>query len=394
MTDPAERAQAWADVNKMIMEQAPSIPYMWDYQAVAASPNVRGVQNGYSTTWDLELHLHQVGLRPRTTGRPARRLARRAGRRLTPIADTRMARYIIRRLLGMVLLLILVSAVTFIIFNVFPSTDPAALRAGRQPTPEIIESIRSDLGLDRPLIVQFGDYIWDVFAHQDFGRSYVSNVDVLDQIRTNLPATISLAIGGVIVWLTFGLSIGIISAVRHRSVFDRLAIGLSLIAISAPVYWLGLVALYLFAPDFGVFGIGVPRRAGLLRAVLGGPGQVVRSRSILPWFVLATTFAAVYARLLRGSLLEVLNEDYIRTARAKGLSERHGDPQARRALGDHARRHRARPRHRHPARRCHPDRVRLQHPRHRPARLRRDRRAATCRSCRGPCCSGPSSSSS
>ena len=102
--------------------------------------------------------------------------------------------------------------------------------------------------------MQFGDYIWNVFVHQDFGRSYVSNVDVLDQILENLPATISLAIGGVVVWLTFGLSIGIISAVRHRTLFDRVAIGLSLVAISAPVYWLGLVSLYLFAPDFGVFG--------------------------------------------------------------------------------------------------------------------------------------------
>src|SRR5215210_1674829 len=145
-----------------------------------------------------------------------------------------MARYIVRRLFGMVLLLILVSAVTFIIFNVFPSTDPAALRAGRQPTPEVIEAIRRDLGLDRPLYVQFGDYIWNVFAHQDLGRSYVANVEVLDQIERNLPATISLTFGGVVVWLTFGISVGIVSAVRHRSLIDRTAIVLSLIAISAP----------------------------------------------------------------------------------------------------------------------------------------------------------------
>src|SRR5918997_1753125 len=176
-----------------------------------------------------------------------------------------MARYVTRRIGAMFLLLILVSAVTFVIFNVFPSTDPAALRAGRQPTPEVIERIRQDLGLDRPVPVQFGDYIFRVFAYQDFGRSYVSNVDVLDQIRQNLPATISLALGGVVVWLTFGLSVGILSAVKHRSLLDRAAIGLSLIAISAPVYWLGLVALYLFAPDFGVFGLGF----------LGGQGSYV-----------------------------------------------------------------------------------------------------------------------
>jgi peptide/nickel transport system permease protein len=232
-----------------------------------------------------------------------------------------MARYIIRRLAGMVLLLILVSAVTFIVFNVFPSTDPAALRAGRQPSPEVIERIRVDLGLDRPKYEQFYDYIKGVFFHADFGRSYVSNVDVLGQIRQNLPATISLTIGGVIVWLFFGLSIGIISAVRHRTIFDRLSIGLSLVAISAPVYWLGLVALYLFAPDFGVFGLGFVGGQGAYVPFSQDPGKWFESL-ILPWFVLATTFAAVYARLLRGSLLDVLGEDYIRTARAKGLRER------------------------------------------------------------------------
>src|SRR5918999_6054118 len=173
-----------------------------------------------------------------------------------------MARYIERRLAGMVLLLILVSAVTFVVFNVSPSTAPAALRAGRQPTPAVIEQIREDLGLDRPKIVQFGDYIWGVFRHQDFGHSYVRNVEVIDEIKSNLPATISLTIGGVLVWLTFGLSVGIISAVRHRSILDRTAIGLSLIAISAPVYWLGLVALYLFAPDFGVFDLQFLRGPG------------------------------------------------------------------------------------------------------------------------------------
>jgi peptide/nickel transport system permease protein len=160
-----------------------------------------------------------------------------------------------------------------------------------------------------------------VFVQQDFGRSYVSNVDVLDQIRQNLPATISLTIGGVVIWLFFGLSIGIISAVRHRTVFDRLAIGLSLVAISAPVYWLGLVALYLFAPDFGVFGLGFVGGQGSYVPFSDDPVKWFQSL-ILPWFVLATAFAAVYARLLRGSLLDVLNEDYIRTARAKGLRER------------------------------------------------------------------------
>src|SRR5215216_1909694 len=232
-----------------------------------------------------------------------------------------MTRYIVRRLLGMVLLLILVSAVTFLIFNVFPSADPALLRAGRQPTAESIARIREDLGLDRALPVQFGDYIYNVFVHQDFGRSYINNTNVLDQIRQNLPATISLTIGGVVIWLFFGLSIGIISAVRHRTFLDRITIGLSLVAISAPVYWLGLVALYLFAPDFGVVPLPFVGGQGSYVPFSDSPGKWMESL-ILPWFVLATTFAAVYARLLRGSLLDVLGEDYIRTARAKGLRER------------------------------------------------------------------------
>ena len=195
------------------------------------------------------------------------------------------------------------------------------LRAGRQPTADIIEAIRQDLGLDRPKIVQFGDYIAGVFTEFDLGRSYVSGRrPVLDIILENLPATIWLTAGGVIVWLTVGLSVGILSAVKHRSIFDRLSIGLSLVAVSAPVYWLGLVSLYLFAPDGGAFGIEFLGGQGAYQA-----GQPIMDRvqaMILPWLVIAASFAAIYSRLLRGSLLEVLNEDYIRTARAKGLSER------------------------------------------------------------------------
>ena len=126
----------------------------------------------------------------------------------------------------------------------------------------------------------------------------------------------------MVIWLFFGLSVGIISAVRHRTLLDRIAIGLSLVAISAPVYWLGLVALYLFAPDFGVFRLPFVGGQGSYVPVLRQTPASGSQSLILPWFVLATTFAAVYARLLRGSLLDVLGEDYIRTARAKGLRER------------------------------------------------------------------------
>jgi peptide/nickel transport system permease protein len=169
--------------------------------------------------------------------------------------------------------------------------------------------------------VQFGDYLFNIFAHLDFGRSYQTNQEVLPLILDDLPATISLAVGAVVVWLAVGLTIGIISAVRKGSWLDRAVISLSLIAISAPVYWLGLVALYLFAPDFGVFGLSFVGGQGSYKPLTEDPGQWLKSL-ILPWFVLATSFAAIYARLLRGSLIEVMGEDYIRTARAKGLAER------------------------------------------------------------------------
>jgi peptide/nickel transport system permease protein len=233
-----------------------------------------------------------------------------------------MATYIVRRLFAVILLLITVATLTFIFFNLFPSTDPASLRAGRNPTPELIASIREDLGLDRPKIVQLGDYLQDVFFNFDFGASYQGERrEVLDEITERLPATISLMIGGVLLWMTVGMTVGLISAIRNRSIFDRMAMGLALVAISAPVYWLGLVMLYLFAPDVGLFPLPFVGGSGSYRDFSDDPVQWFQSL-ILPWIVLSTAFAAIYARVMRGSLLEVIGEDYIRTARAKGLSER------------------------------------------------------------------------
>ena len=233
-----------------------------------------------------------------------------------------MAPFIIRRLAQTLLLLVAVSGLTFLIFSVFPSTDPAVLRAGRNPTPGLLEAIRENLGLDRPMIVQFGDYLHGVFFQLDFGTSFQGDPrPVLDLILDNLPATISLTVGAVLVWLTIGLSIGILSAVRRRSIFDRLAMGAALVAISAPVYWLGLVSLYLFAPDVGVLPLPFIGGVGSYVGLTEDPVAWLQSL-ILPWLVLATAFAAIYARLLRGSMLDVISEDYIRTARAKGISER------------------------------------------------------------------------
>jgi len=230
-----------------------------------------------------------------------------------------MIQYVIRRLLWVIVLLFAVSFITFAIFYLFPSADPATLRAGRQPTPELVEQIRHTLGLDKPWYTQYFDYMKDLVLHQDLGFSYQNNIDVRKQIVDRLPATISLAIGAAIVWLVIGITIGIISAVRPRSLLDRATMGGALVAISAPVYWVGLVALYLFADDIGIWKI-FPG-AGSYVPFSEDPSKWFTSL-LLPWFVLAASFAAIYARLLRSTMIESLSEDYIRTARAKGLSER------------------------------------------------------------------------
>jgi peptide/nickel transport system permease protein len=230
-----------------------------------------------------------------------------------------MGRYLIRRLLWVILLLFVVSAVTFVIFYELPSADPAVLRAGKSPNPALIEQIRHTLGLDQPVYVQYWRYMRDIILHFDFGYSFQDSQPVRHEIFDRLPATISLTCGAVVVWLLIGLPVGIISAIRRRSVADRASMGLALLAISAPVYWLGLVALYLFANDIGVFKVF--NGAGSYVGLTEDPGRWFGSL-ILPWFVLAASFAAFYARLLRANLIETMSEDYIRTARAKGLPER------------------------------------------------------------------------
>jgi peptide/nickel transport system permease protein len=239
-----------------------------------------------------------------------------------------MSAYILRRLAWVMVLLFVVTLVTFIVFSVLPAADPAVLRAGRQPTPELIASIRQQYGLDDPHIVQFVRYVGDIlpFIGNDpdhplginFGFSFQSNTEVLPQILDRLPATIMLTGGAVLLWLSVGIPIGMISAVKTGSWIDRMTMGLALIAISAPVYFLGLVVLFLFADDIGRFplfpGSGAYQEAGNFFSKAGA--------LFMPWCVLAAAFAAVYARFLRGNLIDTMNEDYIRTARAKGLSER------------------------------------------------------------------------
>ena len=240
-----------------------------------------------------------------------------------------MIRYITRRLLGAVLLLVIVTAVVFVMFNVLPTSDPATLRAGKNASPEQIEIIRESLGLDDPIYERFGRYILGVFTPYqneevgvdgplDLGTSIFQNNEPVREIIFNrLPATIFLVSGAVVLWIAIAVPVGVISAVKRRSLLDRTTMITTLAFISAPVFWLGLVALYLFAQDVGVIsifpGIGSYSEAN---------GFFAKSWSLLlPWIVLALATAAIYARYIRSQMIDVMSEDYIRTARAKGLSE-------------------------------------------------------------------------
>lgn len=241
-----------------------------------------------------------------------------------------MPRYIARRLLWSVALLVIVSAVVFVIFYVFPTADPAKLRAGRAASPEQIEQIRSSLGLNDPKGEQFLRYMAGIFTPYeneekgvdgpfDLGTSFFQNNEPVRSIIFNrLPATVMLVVGAVVLWLAIAIPVGVISAVKRRSLLDRTTMITTLAFVSAPVFWLGLVALYLFAQDVGVFqifpGIGSYNEAETF------PGKV--GAMLLPWAVLAAATAAIYARYVRSQMIEVMSEDYIRTARAKGLSER------------------------------------------------------------------------
>lgn len=230
-----------------------------------------------------------------------------------------MVGYIARRVAWMFVLLALVSAVTFLIFYALPSADPAALRAGRQASPELIAQIRERLGLDDPLYIQYWTYMKGVVLHFDFGFSFQTSQGVRQALVSRLPATISMTVGALVIWLAVSLPLGVLSAVRRGTPLDRMTMGAAMLAISAPVYWLALVSLYLFARDIGA--IPIFDGANTYVGITEDPARWLGSL-LLPWLVLAAGFAAFYARLLRSNLVEVLGQDYIRTARAKGLSER------------------------------------------------------------------------
>jgi peptide/nickel transport system permease protein len=232
-----------------------------------------------------------------------------------------MLRYIIRRVLWAILVLLIVVFITYMIFFLLPSGDPAVRLAGKNQTPQLLEQIRLQFGLNHPWYIQYLLFLkhaalGDQYGWPGLGLSFISKVPLKGIIFSRIAVTAQLAIGAAIVWLLVGISVGILSALRPHTVGDRTAMGLAVLAISMPVFFLGPLALYIFW-----FKLGWLPGTGYYSLGQYGFGTWF-SHWILPWIVLAVLYAAFYARLSRSNLMETMSEDYIRTARAKGLTEK------------------------------------------------------------------------
>jgi peptide/nickel transport system permease protein len=231
-----------------------------------------------------------------------------------------MLLYIARRLIWTIFVLLAVLFLTFLVFFKLPNGNPALRFCGKSPTDQCIQLTTQRLHLNKPFYVEFGYFVknfvtGDSDGWPGLGYSYGNYISVKSEITQRAPRTLFLIMGAATLWLTFGVAIGVLSAVRRRTVVDRAAMGFALFGISAPVFWLGLMALFIFWKKLHLTGGSgyVPLSQGV---------GAWASHLILPWIVLALLYMAIYARMTRNSLLETLGEDYIRTARAKGLSER------------------------------------------------------------------------
>jgi peptide/nickel transport system permease protein len=229
-----------------------------------------------------------------------------------------MARFLARRIvLGVVVLWVIITIV-FVMFFVAPS-NVARLIAGRQATPETVALVKHRLGLDHPVLDQYATYLWNL-VHGDVGYSFYNSTAVRTLIWERLPVTASLAIGAAVLWLVMGVASGVLAARRPRSVADRLVTFAALFFYSMPAFLLGLIFLYFLFFRLHLAGVELFPGSGYV-PLTEHPLQWAQ-HLLLPWFTVALVTAALYSRLTRNSMLTVLGEDYIRTARAKGIRER------------------------------------------------------------------------
>jgi peptide/nickel transport system permease protein len=224
-----------------------------------------------------------------------------------------VARFVARRLTNMVFVLIAISIITFLIFYKIPGGDPVLRIAGRASNEATREQVREDYGFNDPVYVQYGELMKKTITGDL--ESYSNRVNVREELIRGLPATLSLVIGAAVIWLFFGILFGAISAVYAGRWPDRVLTIVSLVGISLPIFWVGALLLYYLTFKVSLFPAGgyVP--------LTEDPASWL-SHMILPWFTLSILFIGFYSRLLRSNMLDVMNEDYVRTARAKGLSER------------------------------------------------------------------------
>jgi peptide/nickel transport system permease protein len=232
-------------------------------------------------------------------------------------------RYLVRRVLWAALLFLVITFVTFVIFYVGPNNPARAVCGGDQAKRECLVQATRKLGLDQPMPVQYEKFLRRLVFHADLGESFATSQSVNQRIKEAAPVTASLVFGGAVLWMMIGLSVGIFSALKPRSLIDRTAMVFVLIGVSAHPIWIGLIFEYIFGVKLGWTPIanyanffGAPGDSGLP----GGPWQWFY-HLILPWCTFALLFAALYVRMIRANVIETLNEDYVRTARAKGAPE-------------------------------------------------------------------------
>jgi peptide/nickel transport system permease protein len=227
--------------------------------------------------------------------------------------NRQLVRFTLRRLLSMVFVLFAVSVLVFLIFNVLPGGDPAERMAGKVQTETQVEAIREEWGFDEPLYVQYGTMMKKLFTGDMV--SYFTEINVAEEIWRGTPRTLALAIGAAIIWMAFAVALGVYSALRAGRISDRVLTVLALIGISMPAFWLGAILSYYLGYKAGIFP-----NSGYVEFLVSPTEWLWHL--ILPWFTLSILFIGFYSRVLRSDILETMGEDYVRTARAKGLSER------------------------------------------------------------------------
>jgi peptide/nickel transport system permease protein len=224
-----------------------------------------------------------------------------------------VARFVVRRLAGMAAVLFAVSVLVFLIFNVIPNADPARQMAGRSASPALIASINEEWGFDDPLPQQYLTMMGNIFSGEVISYETEENAD--ERIVEGIPATFSLCIGAAVIWMFFGILFGYLSAVRAGGWLDRALTVAAVTGISIPVFWLAAIFLNYLTYDLEIFPSG-----GYVG--FGEDPLEWANHLILPWVTLAIVYVGFYSRVLRSNMLDAMDEDYVRTARAKGLSER------------------------------------------------------------------------